>query len=275
MDRLNPLNDYLFMRLMGEVGDEEQLLVFLNAVLARTHKEKLASVEISADKTFTAEVIGDKASVLDIRASTSDNSRVDIEIQLRNEHQMERRSLYYWSREYMKHIKGGVDYRDLPKVIAINIVNYESVPLPDFHTTFHIREDTHPEYVLTDALEIHFIDMVKFRRQKDKDLRGNDLHRWLTFFDPGTPQKTIEEVIAMDAILQKLQERMDFLSGDKEALFAYQKRELALCDYATNINAERRIGKDEGKIEGRIEIVSLLKSGKTAAEVIQMFEGSR
>jgi hypothetical protein len=30
--RLNPLNDYLFMKYMGEEGDEEQIIAFLNAV---------------------------------------------------------------------------------------------------------------------------------------------------------------------------------------------------------------------------------------------------
>jgi hypothetical protein len=30
-ERLNPLNDYLFMKYRSEKGDEEQLLAFLNA----------------------------------------------------------------------------------------------------------------------------------------------------------------------------------------------------------------------------------------------------
>ncbi|MDR2069380.1 MAG: hypothetical protein LBP71_05875 [Spirochaetaceae bacterium] len=32
-ERLNLLNDYLFVKVMGKKGDEEQLLGFLNAVL--------------------------------------------------------------------------------------------------------------------------------------------------------------------------------------------------------------------------------------------------
>jgi hypothetical protein len=40
IERLNPLNDYLFLKYMGEKGDEEQLLAFLNAVLHRTGKDK-------------------------------------------------------------------------------------------------------------------------------------------------------------------------------------------------------------------------------------------
>jgi hypothetical protein len=33
MERLNPLNDFLFLKLMGEEGNEVQCLAFLNAVL--------------------------------------------------------------------------------------------------------------------------------------------------------------------------------------------------------------------------------------------------
>jgi len=36
--RLNPLNDFLFFKVMGEKGDEPQLIGFLNAVLGRSGK---------------------------------------------------------------------------------------------------------------------------------------------------------------------------------------------------------------------------------------------
>ncbi|MDR2923724.1 MAG: Rpn family recombination-promoting nuclease/putative transposase, partial [Treponema sp.] len=98
--RLNPLNDYLFLKIMGEKGDEVQLLGFINAVLHRTGENRFCSVEIIENKTFTPEVIGDKSSVLDVRAVLHDNTRTNIEVQLRNQHNMDRRSLFYWSKEY-------------------------------------------------------------------------------------------------------------------------------------------------------------------------------
>jgi hypothetical protein len=58
-DRLNPLNDYMFLKVMGEKGDEEQLCAFLNAVLGRKGKDAIESVEIIENKTVTAEVIGE------------------------------------------------------------------------------------------------------------------------------------------------------------------------------------------------------------------------
>ncbi|MCL2834743.1 MAG: hypothetical protein FWD78_16350 [Treponema sp.] len=42
--RANPLNDFLFLKTMGEKGDEEQLLGFLNAVLGRTGANRFASI---------------------------------------------------------------------------------------------------------------------------------------------------------------------------------------------------------------------------------------
>ncbi|MDR1997054.1 MAG: Rpn family recombination-promoting nuclease/putative transposase, partial [Candidatus Margulisbacteria bacterium] len=66
-ERLNPLNDFLFMKYMGEKGDEKQLLSFLNAVLKHSGQAGLKAVEILENRTLTAEIAGDKTSILDIR----------------------------------------------------------------------------------------------------------------------------------------------------------------------------------------------------------------
>jgi predicted transposase/invertase (TIGR01784 family) len=127
-NRLNPLNDYLFLKVMGEKGDEEQLLGFLNAVLGRTGENRIVQVEILENRTFTAEFIGDKTSILDVRARVENNTRIDIEVQLRNQRNMDRRGLFYWSREYTKSLEKGQDYLALPRVVTINIVNFEMFP---------------------------------------------------------------------------------------------------------------------------------------------------
>jgi hypothetical protein len=82
--RLNPLNDYMFLKVMGEKGDEEQLCSFLNAVLKREGQDAIKSVEIIENKMLAAEVVGDKTSILDLRSITAADDRINIEIQLRN-----------------------------------------------------------------------------------------------------------------------------------------------------------------------------------------------
>jgi len=181
--RFNPLNDYLFLKVMGEKGNETQLLGFLNAVLGRTENNKLASVEIIENKTLSAESIGAKASILDVRAQLQNETRVNIEVQLRNLNNFDRRSLFYWGKEYTKSLKSGQDYIYLPTVININIVDFEFLETDNFHTVFRLREDKESQLILTEILEIHYINMVKWRKYGKIDITNEPLHRWLTWLD--------------------------------------------------------------------------------------------
>jgi predicted transposase/invertase (TIGR01784 family) len=259
------LNDYLFQKLLGEKGDEEQLLSFLNAVLKRTGKNILQSVEILENKTFTPEIIGNKTNILDVRAVTGNGDKINIEVQLKDLHNQDKRSLMYWSHEYVKDMESGDDYKSLPNVITINIVNFDYIPLESYHTSFHIWEDEHPGYILTDALEIHFINMVKFREVKEKDIKNDYLERWLTFLDETTPLEVIEEIKQMDAAIRKTSEKLEFVSKDKEALRMYHMREMGLSDLTTAINtavekAELRIKLEDARnalrAGGTVEFVS-------------------
>jgi predicted transposase/invertase (TIGR01784 family) len=241
---------------MGERGDEEQLLSFLNAVLKPSGVDKLVSVEILEGKTLPPEVIGDKKSILDLRARTNDGSLVNVEVQLRNLRNMDKRSLFYASREFGSGIDAGQDYIELPRVIAINIVDFEFIPeetISDFHTCFHLWEDRHKDYMLTNALEIHFIDIPKFRRLPVKNIVEDRLLQWITFFDKETTQETLEEVLRMDAAIQKAHEKMTLISGDKEAMRYYHMREKALFDFTSGMNSARREGREEGLAEGKKE----------------------
>jgi predicted transposase/invertase (TIGR01784 family) len=245
-ERLNPLNDYLFMKYMGEKGDEEQLTAFLNVVLQKTGRGRIASVQILENKALSAEIIGDKASVLDLRAVMDDGTRVNIEVQLKDVRNMGRRSLFYWSHEYIGGISSGGNYLHMPSVITINILGTEFLPQDEVHASCSVRNDTYPDYVVTDALEMHFIDMVKFRRLKRKDIVNNALHRWLTFFDKNTSSKTLKKILAMDTAIRKANDKIMYVAQDKAALHAYHMREMAIYDYNSGVYAAKKEGKEEG-----------------------------
>jgi predicted transposase/invertase (TIGR01784 family) len=238
---------------MGEKGDEEQLLSFLNAVLRREGNNKLVSVEIIENRNLTAEIIGDKTSILDVRSRTGDGTRVNVEVQLRNLGNMDKRSLFYWSREYSKGLEAGQEYQELPAVIAVNIINFELMPETEYHSSFHLWEDSKKGVMLTDALEIHFVEMPKFRGLREKDIRNDALQRWLAYFDKESPAELVEEVMKMDIAIQRAQERVAYVANDKDALHEYQMREMALSDWTTGVNNARREGRQEGRQEGKRE----------------------
>jgi predicted transposase/invertase (TIGR01784 family) len=264
------LNDYIFLKIMGEKGDEQQLLAFLNAVLKRPEK-RLQSLEIIENKAIPADIIGGKSCVLDVRAVLENGDRVEIEVQLRNLGSMDRRSLFYWSREFTKGLSSGQEYEEVPNVIAINIVGYAFLPeVPDFHTTFHIWEDTHRDIMLTDALEIHFIDMVKFRSLGERDIENDSMHRWLTYFDKGSPQELIEEVIKMDIAIKKAETKLRRVTQDDEALRIYEMREKALSDWTSGVNHARREGIKEGMEKGKVEIArNMITDGEPIEKIMR------
>ena len=109
----------------------------------------------------------------------------------------------------------------------------------DFHTVFHLWEDSHKDCLLTDALEIHFIDVKKFNALPKKDIKNDSLHRWLTFFDQNISDDTLKELMDMDAAIYKANEKMTFLANDKEVLRLYNMREMAQIDYNSGMKKAR------------------------------------
>jgi predicted transposase/invertase (TIGR01784 family) len=249
MNRLNMLNDFVFQKVMGEKGNEPQLLSFLNATLARTGRANLSSVNILEDKDLPAEITGGKAGKLDVLASVSENTPagracdtlVDIEVQIRNQYNTEKRILYYWSRKYVWKFPSGEDFMNLVPVIAINIVDFGLFPVDDFHTSYHLWEDRHKDFKLTDACELHFLDMVKFRKLKAPDL-GVPLHRWMVYFDRNSPMKLVEEVVRMDNTIGLTQDKVEMIMRDPELVRAYEKYEKAASDWTSGMNGARRAG---------------------------------
>ena len=84
------------------------------------------------------------------------------------------------------------------------------------------------------ALEIHFINMVQYRKRTRGKL-DEPLGRWLAWFDPGSPPELIAEAVKMDEAIRTADERMAYVTEDEEAVRAYWRRTMALCDYTSSM----------------------------------------
>jgi len=82
---------------------------------------------------------------------------------------------------------------------------------------------------------------------ESKDLLNEPLHRWLTYFDEQTEEKVITEVLAMDAAIQKTNDRLNFLSQDKEFLHRANLRDITLSDFTTAMNDAKNEGREEAE----------------------------
>jgi predicted transposase/invertase (TIGR01784 family) len=91
----------------------------------------------------------------------------------------------------------------------------------------------------------------------------------LTWFDRESPQNLVEEVLKMDTAIQRAEEKMVHVTNDKEALRAYQMREMALSDWTSGVNHAKR----EGAKEAAQEIARNLKHLGTPFDKIAQATG--
>ena len=268
----DPLNNFFFHKIFGEKGDEVQLLGFINAVLGRTGDDKFISVEILENKSFMADIMGGKSCVLDVGAQLQNGTVVNIEVQIRDKHNMDRRSLFYMSKAYTEKLKSGHDYIELPDVIAINIVGFDFPVTSNFHSCFHLREDTEREIVLTNVLEIHFINMVKYKKQGNGRL-DDPLSRWLTWFNKDSPPELLQEVVKMDSAIQTAEDRLHHVTQSEEDMRMYTRYMMAECDRTSEINFARDQGREKGFTEASNTIARKLLAEGSTHEFIQKMTG--
>ena len=64
MQRLRPLNDFIFKKLFGETENIDNLKSFLNAVLNKDKTQELVELEIINEKELTTDNIQDKKGII-------------------------------------------------------------------------------------------------------------------------------------------------------------------------------------------------------------------
>ena len=157
-------------------------------------------------------------------------TKVNIEVQLRSQAYFDNRILFSWSRVFTEGHKQGQGYGDLPKVIAINIMDFDFPPNESYHEYYQLRGRYNPLRIMSGTQEIHCIDMTKWRKLPKIDIVNDDLHRWLAWFDQHSPPELLKEVIAMDDAIKAADERQSHVTLDDEARSLYLKRQMALMD---------------------------------------------
>ena len=275
MRKVKPLNDFIFKKIFGEKGNEDILISFINAVLKRTKKEPIVEIEIIDNKQLTKELILDKTGIIDVRAKTSKGENIDIEVQLTDQGNMDKRTLFYLGKMYLENIKQGEDYTSLEKVITINILDFEFLGTESYQSSFHLWEDLEKDYMLTDVVEIHFLELPKFRKKKDKDYRDNAIERWLMFLEKDISETTLKELMSLDTAIEKAEQKIEYLSSDEETMRIYYERERSLHERANMISSAEERGREEGDINrAKIAIRNMLSKGMSKELISEMLEVS-
>ena len=239
---LDPKMDFVFKNIFGSEKNPNILISFLNATLKP--KDLITSVEIK-NTDLNKGYIEDKFSRLDVKATTSNNEIINIEIQLKNEYNMIKRSLYYWSKLYSEQLNEGEDYSILKRTICINILNFKYLKTRKFHSAYRLKE-IYSNEELTDVAEIHFIEIPKLEDGSDeKDM----LVPWIEFLKDPESEKVRNLEMSIEEIRQAKDELIK-MSNDDTQRELYEMRAKTLKDKISALNEAERKGIQKGIQEG-------------------------
>ena len=244
---LDPKTDFIFKKIFGSESNKNILISFLNATLKSKDEIKEVTLEnTDVEKNF----IEDKFSRLDIKATTNKGEKINIEIQLRNEKNMIKRTLYYWSKMYEDQLTEGRNYSILNRTVCINILNFDYLENNKFHSMFRLKDvDTDKE--LSDIMEIHFIEIPKLTGEsEEKDM----LSAWVEFLKNPESEKvrSLENDIK---IIRDAKDELVKISADKKQRAMYEMRQKALHDEANALYSAKEQGIEQGIEQGKIEAV--------------------
>lgn len=82
----------------------------------------------------------EKQCILDVRMLLNDDSRINVELQIRRLAYWDKRSLYYLAKMYTDDLFSGQRYDRLKKCIVIDILDFPGDENPGYHKVYHLRD---------------------------------------------------------------------------------------------------------------------------------------
>ena len=238
----NLKNDIIFKAFFGRKGNEEFLIDFLGALLHIKIEKIKVREEVDLEKLNPEE----KGGRLDLQATLNDGIIVNIELQIENKHNIEKRTTFYSSKVISMETERGTDYKDINQVIMINILDYELFGFDEYISETKVVLDKHRDYEVINGIKWYFIELPKFRKI-NPDI-NQKLNQWLFLLDD-YDKEAIDMAEKKNPTIKRARKEVTYLTGDeavKRMEFLHEKWEM---DRISDINYAKKLGIEEGKLE--------------------------
>ena len=278
-EKLLPLtSDYVFKRIFGQEENIEALKDFLESIL----DEEIITIEIK-NPEIPKNFYDSKYGVLDLKVTLNDRIVVDVEMQVKNEHNLEKRDTYYLSSNYVNELKEGEPYSNYKKSIVINILNFSYYKRNEYHSVSRMifEEPKEEEKVemgyekedryMTEDLEVHIIELPKFKKKNPK--MHTKLEEWLWLFI-GSDEK-VDEASKKNKEIEKIKKKLASMSLSPEERNNYEYRLRAIRDEADAIEFATRKGLEQGQAQGIAQkteefVKKLLEKNTKIEDIIEL-----
>lgn len=283
MRRRTILLDWALKRILRGKVSATTLQGFLRALL-KEDVEVLGLLESESEREHE----NDKANRVDLKVGLSDGRLIIVEVQAQRQYDFLGRMLFGTSKVVTDHMGRGDRYRDVARVVSVNIVFFDLGIGEDYayhgttrfvgmrvHDVLELSERQRAMFGVELAEQIFPESYILKVNQFDQVAR-DPLDQWIHFFKTGTAAE------AFDAPgLQEAAREFDLMMLDETERREYEAFLADLRDLTSTVSSARLDGREEGRAARSVEIARKLLStlddesiaaatGLTAAEVAKL-----
>jgi len=248
MCKINPRIDFAFKKLFGSEENKDLLISLINAIIDKP--DKVIDIELKNPYNL-AEFYKDKASILDIKAHDAAGTWFNIEMQIGEDRNFDKRSIYYWAKLITEQLGEGNIYNTLEKTININILDFNFIPfVEEFHNIYKITNiNTGKDDGLHDIFELHYLELKKFTKTYQQI--STPLDRWSTFFTHAhqLDKDKLPPALANDTAISKAVNAIDRMFDEEERTL-YDARIRAFSDSESRVISALEKGMEMGLEQG-------------------------
>jgi predicted transposase/invertase (TIGR01784 family) len=256
--RLNHLNDVLVKFIFFHEDRKHLTISLINSVFEKEGMPLITDFTFK-DRELDPTDCRSKESRVDVLGMCSDGTIIEIEFQLTYFYPMEARSLLYWARLFTLQIPKGGDYKNLKRTVCINILAhsiFNDADTTDYYNAFCIINKHHPNHILTNLLEMYFIELPKWEKVR-KTEEMSQLSYWLAYFSSKTSEEELEEMAMNNSAIREALEAEPLFMSNPNLVTAYDQLEKARMDRIAEQDyweikleqAEQKVKQSERKVE--------------------------
>ena len=209
-------NDIAFRKIFGNENKKIILISFLNAVMKLKDRDTIEDVEIL--NPYQLPIIKNlKASIIDVKARDKKGKTYIIEMQVAEPDGLDKRLLYYASKEYAQQIESGEFYTKLKPVIFIGIFDFKFTEGSKYLSHHAVCDVENGERTIKD-MDFYFIELPKFEKLLGDLQEVTD--KWIFFIKEAENLEVVPENVDDEGLKAAYQDANKH-SWTKEELDAY------------------------------------------------------
>ena len=251
--RYGVTNDLMFRHIFGRIGNEGITKNFLESIL----ETKILNLSLDVNKIMSGKNLESKTGIIDVKAVLKDGTKVLIEMQRKPDTYIINRTFVYAYNLALEGVRKGKSYKEMSKVIAILVTDYNLEETKAKLRYHHIYKmiDTSDSSVLTRQLELHIIELKKFKEigtNKEKE-------EWIAFLR-AKKEEDMAKIATKNDWLERAIEEYNYLEANPARQEEFEEKRWELIDIISMCEFHEEKGEKRGEQIGIKKGINKMKT---------------